>query len=102
MSLCGVGKFLIAEQFLNNINYMISMFFSKIRIICFLIHDSFVIFIIRNVDLLPLRAFIGPMSSLSTPITLVDPGFGAVILFVLCGCGGCYWCWHRDFDRLLC
>ena len=44
-----MSKLLVAEQFLNNTSYMISMFFGKIRITCFLNHDSFFISIIRGV-----------------------------------------------------
>ena len=53
MSFC-VRELLVAEQFLNNKSYKISMFFGKVRIICFLNHDS--ISIICDVDLIPLKA----------------------------------------------
>jgi len=72
------------------------MFFDKVRITCILDYDSFVfISIICNVNLHPLRTFIGPMSRLFTPITLANPEFGVRIFFALCGCGGCCW-WCRQ------
>jgi len=73
MSLCNVGELLISEQFLNT-NYKISLFFGKVRITCLLNHDS--IPVICDVDLLPLRAFIESMSTLSTPITPANVRLG--------------------------
>jgi len=84
MSLCGVGDIWVAEQFLNNTSYEISMFFDKVRITCILDYDSFVfISIIRNADLLPLRTSIRRMFRLSTLITLADPGLSVGIFFSL-------------------
>ena len=102
MSLFGVGKLLITEHFLNT-SYRIFMFFGKVRITCLVNHDSFVISVIHQIDLLPFRAFIGPMPRLSTPITLANPRLGVRISFALCNCGGCccWWCRHKGFGRLL-
>ena len=86
MLLCGVGKLLVAEQFLNNKSYRISMFFSKVRITCFLDHDSSFISVIHDINLLPVRAFIRPMSRLSTPIILANVKLGVWILLALCSC----------------
>ena len=87
MLLCDVEDLLIAEQFLNNTSYEISVFSDKVRITCILDHDSFVfISIIHNIDLLPLRTFIGPISRLSTPITLSDLGLGIEVFFALHSC----------------
>ena len=88
MSLCGVRDLLIAEQFLNNTSYMITMFFGKVRITCVFDHESFIfISIIRDVDLLPLRTFIELMFRLSTLIALSNTRFDVWILLALY-CGG--------------
>jgi len=69
---------------------------------CFLDHDSFYfIFVIHNIDLLPLRAFIGPTSRLSTPITLANARLDIWILLSLWSCSDYYCrCWCRSVSRL--
>ena len=100
MSLCGVREFLIAEQFLNNTSYRISLFFGKVRIASFLDHDSSsFISVIHDIDLLPLRTFIGFMFRLFTPIILANVRLDIWILLALCSSGGR--CCHRGFNHLL-
>jgi len=102
MLLCGVRELLIAEQFLTNTSYIITLFFKKVRVTCFLDHDSSFISIIRDVDLLPLREIIGPMSRLYAPITLAIVKLGVWILLSLCSCDGCCcWCWCRSVGQLI-